>query len=120
MKKNPRDYKVNGRQYAYLLDCIAECSIIIDNERTFADDKERVNYLWDVQLVPMLCASYPTMHAVTEYFLRGVGLNTIAIYNCDIENLLQSWGIKPTDKNVENYWSCMATRFIQLHSILNK
>lgn len=120
MKKNPRDYKVNGNQFAYLLDCIENSSIITDSERTFADDKERINYIWDVQLVPMVDACTPTMQSTIEHWLRGLGLNTIAIYNHEIEDLFKEWGIKPTEKNIDNYWSVMAYRLIQLHTILNK
>lgn len=43
MKKNPRDYKVNGKMYAYILDSISSDDADVES----MSDKERIEFALD-------------------------------------------------------------------------
>lgn len=44
MKKNPRDYKVNGKMYAYILDSISSDDVDVES----MSDKERIEFALDM------------------------------------------------------------------------
>ena len=44
MKKNPRDYEVNGKMYAYILDSISSDDVDVES----MSDKERIEFALDM------------------------------------------------------------------------
>lgn len=127
MKKNVRDYKVIGVQFAYVLN-----SIYVENEAT----GEEVTGLTDEQLVQWVFAHYymefdnahnrrlyPNEMDRLEQWLRGLpSCINLAFTNYDIAQVGKSWGYCQTPakeaKFVENWFNVMAQRLLQLRRLL--
>ena len=121
MKKNPRDYKVNGKQYAYILDAICpECADLDPDNMT---DKEKVefvleqfdkgyNYAYNKK-------TYPNIVCRFEQWMRGMPSSfCVEFADYRIALIGKAWGYCQTEKNtsafVNNWWSAIVDKFFQL------
>jgi len=127
--KNVRDYKNVGKQFAYVLD-----SIMVENEVT----GEEVTGLTDEQLIQWVFGhfnaefgskwerkQYPNEQERLAQWLRGLpSAIYIAFSDYDITEVGKSWGYCKTERQaakfVENWWSLIACRLIQLREKLVK
>lgn len=118
MKKNIRDYKKVGVQYAYVLDAICF-------EGT---DKEKVSYFFDSfnaernSVYDKRC--YPNLTDRVANYIQGLP-NCIDVAFCDyyIAETGKLWGYCKTDKQaakfVDNWFNMIALRLIQLKKYYN-
>ena len=122
MKKNVRDYKKVGVQFAYVLDCI------YNDEKENMSDKEAINYFFD-------CFNeeynynynkrlYPNLQKRISEYIQGLpNCLSIAFANYDIEKVGKSLGFCKTEKQtsnfVNNWFDAIAFRLIQLREKLN-
>lgn len=123
MKKNVRDYKNVGVQFAYILDCIYN-----ENNENMSD-KEAINYFFESfnkeynnyynkRLYPNL------QERITQYIKGLPTCISIAYANYDIINIGKSWGCCcRTEKErydfQKNWFSVIAWRLMQLKEKLN-
>lgn len=123
MKKNVRDYKNVGVQFAYILDCIYN-----ENNENMSD-KEAINYFFDCfnKEYNDTCYKrlYPNLQErVKEYICGLPSCFGVAYCNDDIINIGKSWGYCKTEKQqrdfLNNWVSVIAWRLIQLKDKLNK
>lgn len=121
MKKNPRDLKVNGKQYAYILDSI--CPECADLDPDVMTDKEKVefvieqfdkeyNYAYNKK-------QYPNIVARFEQWMRGAPSSfCVEFANYRIALIGKAWGYCQTEKKtaafVNNWWGAIADKFFQL------
>lgn len=116
--KDLRDYKVNGCQYAYILDCIHS------DEVELTTDKERIEYFFrmfgmegDMDYKRRM---YPNEQDRIEQYLRGLpSCCSIAFANHDIMEIGRSWGYSLDTERKENefcdrWFSVMALRLMQI------
>lgn len=69
MKKNPRDYKVNGKQFSFILDGIRNSSAISDGECQCKDDESLVCMFLSItkmSLIPPLTKDVSQMKLVVS------------------------------------------------------
>lgn len=127
--KNVRNYKNVGKQFAYVLD-----SIMVEDELT----GKEVTGLTDEQLIQWAFGHfnaefgsewerkrYPNEQERLAQWLRGLpGAIHIAFSDYDITEVGKSWGYCKTERQaaefVENWWSVIAFRLIQLRQKLVK
>lgn len=123
MKKNIRDYKKVGVQYAYILDAIN------NSENENATDKENINYFFkvfsDEYDNPYSRKCYPVLQTRIAQYIQGLpSCIDIAFTDYDIINIGKSWGCCKTGKNedtfIYNWFNLCAQRLIELKDILNK
>lgn len=121
MKKNIRNYKVNGNQFAYVLDAI--CVTDYDGNELEATDKERVKHFFDKFEYEFNYAYnkriYPNMQDRIAQYLQGLpSCISVAFSYADISNIGKSWGYCQTERKeaqfVENWFSVIACRLLQL------
>lgn len=123
MKKNVRDYKNVGVQFAYVLDCI------YNDEKDNMSDKEAINYFfacldkeYNDSYYKRLC---PNLQERVKEYIRGLP-SCFGVDYCDynIINIGKSWGYCKTEKQqrvfLSNWFSVIAWRLIQLKDKLNK
>lgn len=120
MKKNAREYKKIGVQFAYVLDAIN-----IDNDS--ATDKERICYFFDSFEKEYNSAYekryYPRLQDRISAYLRGLpSCISIDFYNSDIVKIGKSWGYCGTPRKesafINNWFDCIAFRLMQLKEVL--
>lgn len=120
MKKNIRDYKKNGYQFAYILDSIAEED---SNGTLLKKDADRINFFFDCFEKEFNYIQnklrYPDLQERIAQYLKGLpSCISIPFSNYDIIELGKSWGLckneKQEDRILQNYWSTCAIRLIQL------
>lgn len=122
MKKNIREYKKLGVQFAYVLDCI------YNDEKDNMSDKEAINYFFECfnaeynsSYNRRICPNY--QERITEY-IKGLPSCFNADF-CDfnIINIGKSWGYCKTDKQAAKFaydwFNVLAYRLIQLREKLN-
>lgn len=124
MKKNVRDYKNVGVQYAYVLDAIDAT----DFGRELTTDEERIEFFWE-QFDNWDCEYerryHPNLQERVAWWLQGLpsGIH-IAFSNYDIIQTGKSWGYCQTEKKedefVDRWFSVIALRYIQLRDKLSK
>lgn len=124
MKTNPRNYKRNGNQFAFVLDSINVENYNLDPETT--SDKEKVslffkcynqefNHEWNKKQYPNEC------QRIGEY-IQGLPscFNTI-YWEEEIIKIGQSWGYCQTNKKasdfVNNWFRGCGFRLLQLKEI---
>lgn len=123
MKKNVREHKNVGVQFAYVLDCI------YNDEKDNMSDKEAINYFFE-------CFNkeynnnynkrlYPNLQERISQYIQGLPTCiSIAFTDYDIINIGKSWGYCTTPAKtanfVNNWFSVIAWRLIQLKDKLNK
>lgn len=122
MKKNVRNYKNVGVQFAYVLDCIYN-----ENNENMSDKEaidyffvcfnEEYNYNYNKWLYPNL------QKRISEYIQGLPNCFCIAFANYDIEQVGKSWGYCQTERQreyfINNWFSIIAWRLIQLKEKLN-
>lgn len=112
-----------GVQCVYILDCIKDSSYVNDEEIEIGSDKEAValvvnefmrtaNYEYNKK-------RFPNLQDRIEDWLRGLpSVCSVEYKNYNIEQIGISWGYCGTEKKaaefVENWWSVLAFRIIQL------
>lgn len=122
MKKNVRDIKNVGVQFAYVLDCI------YNDEKDNMSDKEAINYFFE-------CFNkeynnnynkrlYPNLQERISQYIQGLPTCiSIAFTDYDIINIGKSWGYCTTPAKtanfVNNWFDTIAFRLIQLKEKLN-
>lgn len=123
MKKNVREYKNVGVQFAYVLDCI------YNDENLEMSDKEAINYFFECfdkeyndSYYKRLC---PNLQERIKEYIKGLP-TCFGVAFCDdtIINIGKSWGYCKTEKQqrdfLDNWFSVIAFRLIQLKEKLNK
>jgi hypothetical protein len=112
-----------GVQCNYILDCIKNSSLVNDENIVIRNDKEAVelfakyfneefNYSYNKKRYPIL------QNRIAQY-LRGLpSVCSVAYSDYDIKQIGKSWGFcqseKEADEFVENWWSILAFRILQL------
>ena len=123
MKKNVRDYKNVGVQFAYVLDCIH------NEEDSNMSDKEAINYFFECFDKEYNDAYYkrlyPNLQERIKEYIKGLPSRFGVDYCTDtIINIGKSWGYCTTPAKtanfVNNWFSVIAFRLIQLKEKLNK
>lgn len=123
MKKNVREYKNVGVQFAYVLDCI------YNDENENMNDKEAINYFFDCfdkeYNDTYYKRLYPNLQERVKEYIKGLP-TCFGVAFCDdtIINIGKSWGYCKTEKQqrdfLGNWFSVIAWRLIQLKEKLNK
>lgn len=122
MKKNVREHKNVGVQFAYVLDCI------YNDEKLDMSDKEAINYFFDCFDREYNDAYYKRLYPnlqkrISEYIQGLPTCFGIAFTRYDIEQIGKSWGYCKTEKQtsnfVNNWFDVIAFRLIQLKEKLN-
>jgi hypothetical protein len=112
-----------GVQCCYILDAIKNSSCVNDENIVIRNDKEAVelfakyfneefNYSYNKKRYPIL------QNRIAQY-LRGLpSVCSVAYSDYDIKQIGKSWGFcqseKEADEFVENWWSILAFRILQL------
>lgn len=123
MKKNVREHKNVGVQFAYVLDCI------YNDEKDNMSDKEAINYFFE-------CFNkeynnnynkrlYPNLQERISQYIQGLPTCiSIAFTDYDIINIGKTWGYCENGGKecafINNWFSVIAWRLIQLKDKLNK
>lgn len=125
--KDVRLDKRFGVQFAYILDCINvedENGNYIEN----VDDRKKIEYVFQgfsSYDSPSERKRIPNLQARIADWLRGLPSEVkIAFADYEIESVGKSWGFcktpKQTEKFVENWWSVIAFRLLQLRDKICK
>lgn len=123
MKKNVRNYKNLGVQFGYILDCIYN-----ENNENMSD-KEAINFFFkcfnDEYNYDYNKRLYPNLQKRISEYIQGLpNCFGIAFTHYDIEQIGKSWGYCTTPAKtanfVNNWFSVIAFRLIQLKEKLNK
>ena len=123
MKKNVRDYKKVGVQFAYVLDCI------YNDKKDNMSDKEAINYFFDCfnreYNDAYYSRLYPNLQERVKEYIKGLpSCFGVAYCTDDIINIGKSWGYCKTEKQqrdfLSNWFFVIAWRLIQLKDKLNK
>ncbi len=122
MKKNVREYKNVGVQFAYVLDCI------YNDEKLDMSDKEAINYFFDCFNREYNDAYYkrlyPSLQERVKEYIKGLPSCFGVAYCTDtIINIGKSWGYCRTERQIvdfqNNWFSVIAWRLMQLREKLN-
>ena len=122
MKKNVRDYKKVGVQFAYVLDRIYN-----ENNENMSD-KEAINYFFDCFNREYNFAYYkrlyPNLQERVREYIKGLpSCFSIDYTDYNIEQVGKTWGYCKTQKQtsnfVNNWFDVIAFRLIQLKEKLN-
>ena len=125
-KKNFRDYKVNGKQYVYILDAI--CPEMIDIDSDGMSDKDKVelvlrefdkmaNYPYNKKRCPNHVERF-------KEWLQGLpSVINVAFENYAIIQIGKEWGYCQTEKKsgnfVNNWFEEISSKFFQLARLLD-
>ena len=122
MKKNVRDYKNVGVQFAYVLDCI------YNDEKDNMSDKEAINYFFECFYKEYngtyYKQLYPNLQERVKEYINGLpSCFNIDYTDYNIEQIGKTWGYCKTEKQtsnfVNNWFDVIAFRLIQLKEKLN-
>ena len=127
MRKDIRTYKVNGKQFAYVLDSI---NVTDGDGNTIenASDKDRVQFFFDTfdeeYNYPYNRKIYPSLQDRITQYLKGLpSCINIAFSYYDIAEIGKMWGYCQTErKEYEfkiNWFNRIAFRLIQLKAYFN-
>lgn len=124
MRKDIRDYKNVGVQYAYILDAIHtdklfECPMSDMGKVVYFFDCFNKGYNYDYNK-----RCYPNLQARIAEYLKGLpSCIGIAFENYEIEQLGKLWGYCKTDKQaakfVDNWFANIGYRLLQLKEYYN-
>lgn len=121
MKKNIRNYKVNGKQFAYVLDAINVTDF--DGNELQATDKERVKYFFEMFESEFNYEynrrRYPNLQNRISEYIKGLpSCINIAFENYKIAEIGKTWGYCKNERKeaefIDNWFSVIAFRLIQL------
>lgn len=96
MKKNPRDYEVNGKMYAYILDSISSDDADVES----MSDKERIEFALDTFYTEKFKDDRRRMSALdllAEWIAGLCSTVNVAFTNYDIAKVGTEWGYCRTD-----------------------
>lgn len=96
MKKNPRDYEVNGKMYAYILDSISSDDADVES----MSDKERIEFALDTFYTEKFKDDRRRISALdllTEWIAGLCSTVNVAFTNYDIAKVGTEWGYCRTD-----------------------
>lgn len=102
MKKNPRDYEVNGKMYAYILDSISSDEVDVES----MSDKERIEFALDMFYTEMFKDDRRRMSALdllTEWIGGLCSTVKVAFTNYDIAKVGTEWGYCRTDARTSQF-----------------
>lgn len=102
MKKNPRDYEVNGKMYAYILDSISSDDADVES----MSDKERIEFALDTFYVEKFKDDRRRMSALellTEWIAGLCSTVNVAFTNYDIAKVGTEWGYCRTDARTSRF-----------------
>ena len=119
MRKNIRDYKVNGNQFAYVLDAINVTDY--DGNELHATDEERVKYFFEMfesEFNKYNKSRARLQDKIADYIQGLPSCIDIAFENYKIAEIGKSWGYCKTSRKesefINNWFSVIAFRLIQL------
>lgn len=124
MRKNIRDYKNVGVQYAYVLDCVYSDIVDVDT----LSDKEKVELFFETFDVEFNDGYnkhiYPNTRVRLANWIQGLPtVLGIAFSDYDIIEIGKFWGYCKTDKQaakfVDAWFDTIAFRLIQLAKYYN-
>lgn len=101
-KKNPRDYEVNGKMYAYILDSIY--SDDVDTESM--SDKERIEFALDMFYDEMYKNDrrrMSTLEKLTSWISGLCSTVSVAFADYDIAQIGTEWGYCRTDARTSQF-----------------
>lgn len=102
MKKDPRDYKVNGKMYAYILDSISSDDADVES----MSDKERIEFALDAfydEIYKNDRRRTSTLEKLT-YWISGLcSTVNVAFTNYDIAKVGTEWGYCRTDARTSQF-----------------
>lgn len=102
MKKNPRDYEVNGKMYAYILDSISSDEVDVES----MSDKERIEFALDAfydEIYKNDRRRTSTLEKLT-YWIGGLcSTVNVAFTNYDIAKVGTEWGYCRTDARTSQF-----------------
>lgn len=126
-KKNIREYKKNGNQFAYVLDSIT--NVETWNDEDFKSDKDRVemfvkyfneefNHVNNKKLYPNL------QQRIKEYLSGLPSVLSLPLYTEDIKNTLITLNVKVNSKKDDmqiynDFYNCISSLLIQLANYYN-
>lgn len=107
MKKNPRNYVVNGKMYAYILDSIYSEDVDVES----MSDKERIEFALDMFYKEKFEGDrrrMSTFDLLTEWIRGLCSTVNVAFMDYDIANIGKDWGYCRTDVTT---WQFVRTWF---------
>lgn len=102
MKKNPRDYEMNGKMYAYILDSISSDDVDVES----MSDKERIEFALDMFYVEKFKDDrrrMSTPELLTEWIGGLCSTVNVAFTNYDIAKVGTEWGYCRTDARTSQF-----------------
>ena len=96
MKKNPRNYEVRGKMYAYILDSISSDEVDVES----MSDKERIEFALDTFYVEKFendRRGMSTLDLLTEWISSLCFTVNVAFTDYDIAQIGTEWGYCRTD-----------------------
>lgn len=99
MKKNPRNYEVRGKMYAYILDSISSDEVDVES----MSDKERIEFALDTFYVEKFENDRRRMSVLdllTEWISGLCSTVNVAYTDYDIAQIGTEWGYCRTDARV--------------------
>lgn len=102
MKKNPRDYDMNGKMYAYILDSISSDDVDVES----MSDKERIEFALDMFYVEKFKDDrrrMSTPELLTEWIGGLCSTVNVAFTNYDIAKVGTEWGYCRTDARTSQF-----------------
>lgn len=95
-KKNPRDYEVNGKMYAYILDSIYSDDVDVES----MSDKERIEFALDMfydEVYKRDRRKMSVLEKLTNWVSGLCSTVSVAFADYDIAQLGKEWGYCRTD-----------------------
>ena len=102
MKKNPRDYEVNGKMYAYILDSISSDEVDVES----MSDRERIEFALDMfydEIYKNDRRRMSTLDLLTEWIAGLCSTVNVAFTNYDIAKVGTEWGYCRTDARTSQF-----------------
>lgn len=102
MKKNPRDYEVNGKMYAYILDSIYSDDVDVES----MSDKERIEFALDMFYKEKFEGDrrrMSTLDLLKEWIAGLCSTVNVAFIDYDIANIGTDWGYCGTDARTSQF-----------------
>ena len=96
MKKNPRNYEVSGKVYAYILDSISSDDVDVES----MSDKERIEFALDKfydEIFSRDRRRMPTLDLLKEWIAGLCSTVNVAFADYDIANIGRDWGYCRTE-----------------------
>ena len=116
MKKNPRNYEVRGKMYAYILDFISSDEVAVAS----MSDKERIEFAFKMfheEMVKNNNCRMSILSLLTDWLQGLCSTVNIAFTDYDIMQIGKMWKIHDP-YFVENWFKNIAKKMIELAHIL--